>query len=189
MFISIDTAWSFFVSMNNLSLLRTETNGSVFALPLNFEFYPMKKIIFAFFTAIAIFSCQHVSGTFVSTHGSRAGSSMQGNCIDCHKTGATEGGFIIGGSVFTTDGSTRNPNGTVYLHTLAPGAAGVDSIVATVEIDGVGNFYTTHSYDLSKGVYPSVTSSSGNKVFMTQSTTSGACNSCHGVSTAVITVN
>ena len=148
-----------------------------------------KKLIFAFFIGVAILSCQHVSGTFTSTNGSMAGRSMQGNCMDCHKTGATEGGFIVGGTVFTSDGSTRYPNGTIYLHTRAPDAEGVDSIVAAIEVDGVGNFYTTHFYDMSQGVYPSVTSSSGHKAFMTQPTTSGACNSCHGVNTAVITVD
>jgi hypothetical protein len=140
-------------------------------------------------TAIVAYSCTHVSGTYISAHGSLAGSSMSGNCMDCHKTGFDKGGFIVGGTVFTADGSNKNPNGTVYLHSLAPDSTGTDSLIATIEVDGVGNFYTTHFYDLSQGVYPSVTSSSGNKAFMTEPTTSGACNSCHGLSTAVITVN
>ena len=138
------------------------------------------------FATLAIYSCTHVSGTFISAHGSKAGSSMKDNCMDCHKTGATEGGFVIAGTVFKTDSVSKNPNATVYLYA---GPKGTDSLIATVEVDGVGNFYTTHPYDLNKGVYPAVISSSGNKIFMESATTNGACNSCHGVTQAHIVVN
>lgn len=133
-----------------------------------------------------VYSCQHVSGTYVSSHGSMAGRSMNNNCMDCHKTGATEGGFTIGGTVFKSDSVTRYPNGTVYLYS---GPYGTDSLIATVEVDGVGNFYTTHQFDLSKGVYPVVVSSMGNKAYMQTVLTNGACNSCHGVTQAHIVVN
>jgi len=106
--------------------------------------------------------------------------------MDCHKTGATEGGFTIGGTVFQSDTISRNPNGTVYLYA---GPNGTDSLIATVDVDGVGNFYTTHQYDFSKGFYPAVTSALGNKAFMQTITTNGSCNSCHGVSQAHIVVN
>src|SRR5947209_2602082 len=149
------------------------------------------KFLTGFFLsmAVALYSCVHTSGTYVSSHGSLAGRGMQGNCMDCHKTGFDHGGFTVAGTVFTSDGSQHNPNGTIFLHSAPPGGDVADSIVATIEVDGNGNFYTTHAIDLNQGVYPSVTSSLGNKAFMTQPTTNGSCNSCHGVSTTVIAVN
>jgi hypothetical protein len=139
---------------------------------------------------IAVYSCTHTSGTFISSHGSMAGRSMKDNCMDCHKTGATEGGFSVAGTVFKADTVSRNPNGTIYLYAKPQGAEGTrDTAIATIEVDGVGNFYTTHPIDLSQGVYPAVVSASGNKSFMQTVTTNGSCNSCHGVSQAHIVVN
>ncbi len=150
-----------------------------------------------FVACIAVYSCTHVSGTYISTNGSMASGSMKDNCMECHQTGATEGGFIVAGTVLAADSVNKSPNGTVYLHTLANGKDSLnqdgsiflkDSIIATIEVDGVGNFYTTHPIDLHKGVYPSVTSSSGNTTFMEGLTANGACNSCHGVSVGKIVV-
>jgi cytochrome c553 len=149
-----------------------------------------KKIFFAaWILGVLVYSCVHTSEPLVSTRGSQQSSSMSGNCMDCHKTGFTKGAFKVAGTVFTADGASTNPNGTVYLHAKADTATGADSILATIEVDGVGNFYTTHEIDLSKGVFPSVTSSKGNKAFMKSATTNGACNSCHGVTEAKITVD
>jgi hypothetical protein len=137
---------------------------------------------------VILYSCVHTSETLVSSHGSMQSSSMSGNCMDCHKTGFTKGAFQIAGTVFTTGGST-NPNGTVYLHSAPLDSNITDSIIAVIEVDGVGNFYTTHQYGMLRGVYPSVTSSTGNKAFMKGPTSSGACNSCHGVTEAKINVD
>jgi hypothetical protein len=147
----------------------------------------MKKIftVVCIFTLVIAYSCTHVSGTFISEHGSMRSGSMKDNCMDCHKIGATEGGFTVGGTVFEADSVTRYPNGTVYLYS---GPNESDSVVATIEVDGVGNFYTTHPIDMSKGLYPAVVSSRGYKAFMQTPTSSGACNSCHGVSQAHIVV-
>ena len=140
--------------------------------------------------SIVIYSCTHVSGTYVSTNGSMAGRSMQGNCMDCHKRGATEGGFTIGGSLYQSDSVTRYPNGFVDIYSQLDtlGKAVDSSLIAHIEVDGVGNFYTTHDIDLSQGFYPVVTSSEGYKKTMSTVTTNGACNSCHGVSTSNIYV-
>lgn len=133
------------------------------------------------FACIVIYSCTHVSGSFISAHGSMAGSSMKDNCMDCHQTGATQGGFIVAGTVFRLDSTTRNPNCTIELHTQPDTSHLQDSIIATIEVDGVGNFYTTHPIDLTQGFYPSVTSASGlDSMRMKTITTIGSCNSCHG---------
>ena len=150
----------------------------------------LKGLALSAFACIAIYSCTHVSGSYISSHGSRAGSSMKDNCMNCHQTGATYGGFIVAGTVVKEGGSTRNPNGTVYLFTVPNGVLGKDSVIATIEVDGVGNFYTTHPIDLSKGFYPAVNNASGDDSVhhMQSETTIGSCNSCHGVSQANIYV-
>lgn len=147
-----------------------------------------RGIFLCAFACIAIYSCTHVSGTFISTHGSMAGRSMSGNCMDCHLPGATEGAFTIAGTVFRGDGTTRDPNGTVYLFATPNGDVTKDSIIATIDVDGNGNFYTTHPYDLSGAFYPAVIS--GDTLHHMQTITNvGSCNSCHGVNQAPITVN
>ena len=150
-----------------------------------------KIFIFLSFASIAIYSCTHISGTFVSSNGSMAGSSMKDNCMDCHQKGATQGGFTVAGTLFQSDSIKRYPNGFVELYNQPPDSLGTptDTVIARIDVDGVGNFYTTHPIDLSQGVYPRVTSSLGYKRSMQGPITSGACNSCHGVSTANIHVD
>ena len=118
---------------------------------------------------------------------------MKDNCMaqGCHQKGATQGGFIVGGSLYQADSVTRYPNGYVELYSQPPDSLGNpgDTVVAKIEVDGVGNFYTTHPIDLSQGLYPRVTSSQGYKRSMQGAITDGACNSCHGVSTARIFVD
>jgi hypothetical protein len=145
----------------------------------------LKGLGLAAIACIAIYSCTHVSGTYISNHGSMAGSSMKDNCMDCHKTGATEGGFTVAGTVFRLDSATRNPNCTIQLHTISDTSMSrsQDSIIATIEVDGVGNFYTTHPIDLTNGFYPCVISASGlDTLWMKTITPIGSCNSCHGTS-------
>jgi hypothetical protein len=146
--------------------------------------------VFCLFASIIIYSCTHVSGTYVSTNGSMAGRSMKGNCMDCHKKGATQGGFSVGGTVFNSAGGDRYPNGNVKLYSaLDINGKAIDStLVATIEVDGIGNFYTTHPIDLSQGVYAVVVSSQGLQQTMSDPITNGSCNSCHGVSTGNISV-
>ena len=108
-------------------------------------------------------------------------------CMSCHNSGGSgEGSFGVAGSVYTEDLSSANANGTVYLYA---GQNGTGTLVATIEVDGKGNFYTTASVIPAAGVYAQVKGSSGNVKNMSQLFTSGNCNSCHGVGTAKIWVN
>ena len=50
--------------------------------------------------------------------------------------------------------------------------------MATLEVDGRGNFYTTESINWTAGLYPVVQSDQGFR-YMVTPTTTGACNSCH----------
>jgi mono/diheme cytochrome c family protein len=118
--------------------------------------------------------------TNISSKGEFESHNMGQNCMNCHKAGGEgEGWFNAAGTVYTKDGSRTNPNGTISLYT-GPNATG--DLKATIEVDGLGNFYTTESIDFNGGVYPSLQGSSST-MHMSTSITSGQCNSCHGVST------
>jgi hypothetical protein len=109
------------------------------------------------------------------------------NCMNCHKSGGNaEGIFTVAGTVYNNQLTSINPNAVIRLYTL-PGGGG--TLRGTVYADSKGNFFTTAGIDFSGGLYPSVTGTSGNVAYMASSTTQGACNACHGSSTARIFVN
>ena len=100
-------------------------------------------------------------------------------CASCHVSGGSgEGWFNLSGSVY--DGTLTNPypNATVRLYTEAQGAG---SLVYTLEVDGLGNFYTTDNIDYGNGLYVLVEGSQSTE-YMHSTITDGDCNSCHGVS-------
>ncbi len=100
------------------------------------------------------------------------------NCMTCHKSGGEgEGWFTIAGTVYTdTTGTNILPNATIKLFT---GPDGSGEVRTTIEVDALGNFYTTQNIDFSGGLFPSVSTDSGVK-YMSTSVTTGACSSCHG---------
>lgn len=108
------------------------------------------------------------------------------NCMNCHKPGGEgEGRFTLAGSVFNAQQSAYS-NAVVKLYSAANGGG---ALKATINGDARGNFYTTSGVDFSGGLYPTVTGTGGNVVYMNSPVTSGACNSCHGSSTAKIIIN
>jgi len=102
------------------------------------------------------------------------------NCMNCHKSGGQgKGCFLAAGTVYNNTASNIYANATVRLYSQPNGAG---SVVATIQGDAKGNFYTTDNIDFGSGLYPSVTNSSGQTMYMSSRTTTGACSSCHGVS-------
>ncbi len=102
------------------------------------------------------------------------------NCMECHKSGGNgEGWFNIAGTVYDALQTSPFPNTTVKLYS-GPNATG--NLVAVIEVDGLGNFYTTNNIDFGNGLFVSVI---GNQTTenMVSSISSGKCNSCHGVNT------
>lgn len=96
------------------------------------------------------------------------------NCMNCHVAGGEgEGIFTIAGSVYQSDLSNPYPNSTVKLYDT-----NLSSIIYTLPVDGLGNFYTTKSIDLSSGCLPQVSDQQLLKQ-MASSTTIGSCNGCH----------
>lgn len=111
---------------------------------------------------------------------------MGQNCMDCHKQGGDgEGWFTAAGTVYDSADKAPLPNGIVKLYS---GRNATGSVVATIQVDAKGNFYTTEKIDFAPGLHPVVSDQATKTVYMADSTTSGSCNSCHGVSTPHIRV-
>jgi len=125
--------------------------------------------------------------TNISAYNDTESHYMGDNCMTCHKSGGEgEGWFTVAGTSYIQSLKAEYPNATVKLYS---GANGSGNLIATIEVDGYGNFFTTKTINLSKGVYPSITGTTGNTQYMPISTTLGACNSCHGSSTGKIWVD
>jgi hypothetical protein len=152
-----------------------------------------KSLIASLILVIAIISftgCKKNNGgnkTASSTHNSTSSKKMSGVCQSCHISGGeATGWWTVAGTVYTEDLSAVAPNGTINFYT---GPDGSGDIVATLEIDAYGNFYTSNSILPAAGTYPRITGTSGNSQTMPQICTSGNCNSCHGVTCAKIWIN
>ena len=108
------------------------------------------------------------------------------NCITCHTYGGKgEGCFNVAGSLYDSITKAALTYGNVKLYT-APNGEG--TLKHKINVDKSGNFYSTDNIDVN-GLYPSVTGPDGKTHYMSSPITSGACNSCHGVSTASITAH
>ncbi len=154
----------------------------------------MKKNIAIGLIALSVVSFTIISSckkeeneTKISSHNSDESHNAGQNCMNCHRSGGEgEGNFTVAGTIYDSTGTSVNPNGTVKIYSHPNGNG---NVLATIEVDAKGNFYTTESIDLSSGTYPSITGASGSTRDMPDITTSGACNSCHGVSQARIWIN
>ena len=121
-----------------------------------------------------------------ATNGNKS-HNMGQNCMNCHKSGGEgEGWFNAAGTVYNAAFTATKPNGTIKLYT---GPDGTGTLKYTIQVDAKGNFYTTESISFGSGLYPSVTGTTGDVQYMSTAITTGACNSCHNVSTDKIWVN
>jgi hypothetical protein len=146
------------------------------------------SVITCLFAIILLNGCSH-SGkneTKISKNNGHESHNAGKNCMNFHKSGGEgEGWFSVGGTVYDSLLTSIKPNGIVNLYSQPNGAG---NLVAKVEVDAKGNFYTTQSVNFTAPVYPSVTNANGKQKFMSGSITTGACNNCHGVSQARIWV-
>jgi hypothetical protein len=145
-------------------------------------------LAFSFMFGIILISqsCQENNETQISSYNSNESHNMGQNCMNCHNTnGKGSGTFMAAGTVYDSLMTTTRKNGTVRLYS-GPNQTG--TVRASIEVDGHGNFYTTENIDFAGGVYPTVTGSSGDLHFMSESISMGECNSCHGVTTSKIYV-
>ena len=146
--------------------------------------------IFSFIISLIIVlqACEKEGGnkTNISELNSKKSHNMGQNCMNCHKNGGEgEGWFLAAGTVYDSLKTTTYPNTTVKLFT---GPNGTGTLKHTIQVDGLGNFYTTETIDFGSGLYPAVVGINSTK-YMSSSTTNGQCNSCHGSSTDKIFAN
>lgn len=140
---------------------------------------------------LMIQSCTKTESEYGSTGGSVTGSSRSHNmgqdCMKCHKPGGGEAPvWNVAGTVYNQALTSTNPNATINLYT---GPNGTGTLKYSINVDALGNFYTSSTTDFTGGLYPSVTGSTATNSMSTAITT-GACNSCHdGVSRSRIWIN
>ena len=147
----------------------------------------MKKLIsllVCFVIVILFYSCENegdeageasgLTSSFNSSESHNAGK----NCLSCHS-------FKAAGTVYGKTLTSVYPGATVKI-TTQPNGAG--TLLATLQVDKKGNFYTGYTISFGNGAYVSVTGSTGTVKNMGTSVTSGACNSCHGTSAEKIWV-
>ncbi|MEQ1734330.1 MAG: hypothetical protein ABL940_11705 [Bacteroidia bacterium] len=121
--------------------------------------------------------------TKYSSTNSKESHNMGQNCMSCHKQGgAGEGWFNVAGTVYDTALVKALPNATLKLYS---GPNGTGSLMYTIPVDGLGNFYTTQAINFGSGLYPAVQGATTTK-YMNSLITGGQCNGCHGVSTSKI---
>lgn len=101
------------------------------------------------------------------------------NCMSCHTSGGSgHGVFTVAGSVYDNSKEFVLPNASIRLYTEVNGTG---NLVTTLQSDKKGNFYTTETIDFGTGLYVLVEGKTATK-HMISSLTTGACNSCHGLS-------
>ena len=131
------------------------------------------------------------TGTLISEHGTTISHPVTDerhgqNCMECHSEGNHEYVYTIAGSVYQLDDLTISyPDATIKFYSEAEGA-GV--LLATLEVDANGNFYTTENIDISGGAYPVIEGTQGEPpIAMDNFITHGQCNFCHQPETDILT--
>jgi hypothetical protein len=146
------------------------------------------------FLAVAVFTCFSIfesckkdkngSESKTSTYNATESHNVGESCMECHNPGGPNDlWFTLAGTVYKPDGTSLNPNSTVYLYTAT---AGGGSVILTLPADGKANFYTTGSISFGTGLFPAVKSSSGQIRYMAASVVTGNCNSCHNSSKRIM---
>ena len=118
--------------------------------------------------------------TLISFYNGTISHNQGTNCQSCHQSGG--GGkawFNVSGTVYDSTIYQAFPNATINLY---DGIHATGNLIATIEADSFGNFYSTQNIDYGNGLYPEVV---GEKIsaVMGSAITTGACNKCHGVTT------
>lgn len=128
---------------------------------------------------LAVHSCEkeeNENETKISSYGSSESHRAGENCMTCHKSGGSgEGWFTIAGTIYDDTKISTYPNATVRFYS---GPDGTGDLEAIVEVDQLGNFYTTEPIDFGSGIYVLV---QGDQLTnnMNSKVNNGQCNSCH----------
>ncbi len=131
------------------------------------------------FVLLIVFSCQKFqspdSKTLISRHDDDESHNNGRNCVDCHySAGYAEGFFTLAGSA---EGNTQGAFFDLHKEMNAPA-------IMTIEVDQLGNAYTTETIDYEGGLYVKTRASNGDEEWKEDKIFSGQCNLCHGTSVA-----
>jgi len=146
----------------------------------------MKQFMLLLALSLLILACENENEneTSISTNFSSESHNTGKNCMNCHKSGGNgEGLFIVAGSVYQSSLTSPFPNGTVR---LTSSAQNTGNLIKSIEVDALGNFYTTQAIDFGTGLYVSVLGTNGEVKHMSSKITTGQCNNCHGNTVAKI---
>ena len=133
--------------------------------------------LFTFFWACEKEKNEKENKALTSSFSYNSSHNMGQDCMSCHKSGgqASEYQFQIAGTVYDSTKVNTYPNAVIKFYT-GPNATG--NLVLTLEVDKLGNFFTTQAINWGQGLYPSV-EGKGGVLHMPQATSNGSCNSCH----------
>jgi len=133
-------------------------------------------------------SCKHgkCEGGGSSAEGEDESHNPGADCFSCHHPdGEGEKCWTIGGTVYDSTGTQPSMAAQFRLFTKPLGQG---SVVLQLPSDALGNIYTSEEVLFGNGLFPAVINANGDTAFMTGAIRDGACNRCHGQSTAVITL-
>ena len=158
--------------------------------------YRFESIAFSFLLfviVLSVSSCTHKqeeidddtpeyvdTTTLISYYDGKLSHNAGKDCQSCHQKGGNgKGWFTVSGTVYDTTIVQVFPNSTVRLYEFLD-ISGV--LVATIEVDSLGNFYSTQKVDYKNGLHvevegKAITAKMGSLIH------SGSCNKCHGVTT------
>lgn len=120
----------------------------------------------------------------ISRNGGQSSHNTGQNCLSCHQSG-NEYIFSTAGSVYQQQNLTAPlPNVKILFHD-GPNASG--NLIHSIEVDALGNFYTTDAITWGNGLYVSV-EVPGKPITSSMSFTvnEGACGRCHDNKTVTV---
>ncbi len=151
------------------------------------------RVLLILFVVVFSFQCSHYDelqkNGKESTSGDTSSHNFGQDCMSCHNQKPSEaysegGWWNIAGSVTDEDGSGPFTNATMEFWSK-PDREGV--MYYSLPVDGLGNFYTAKVVNLNGSCFPVVVNNeTGDYESMDQAYRSGGCNSCHGVTEALI---
>ena len=135
-----------------------------------------ERILLFLFFSLVFFACKKFETveleSMVSSYVEDESHNQGKNCMDCHYSAGSdvEGVFTLAGTVY---GNTSKS--TIELYNSKTGV-----LVRTIEVDRLGNAYTTQPIDFSEGLIVGVRNQRGKIEYMDDKIFSGQCNLCHG---------
>ena len=155
----------------------------------------MSRLVFVLFSlSLFLLSCKNKvkenididtpeytdTSTLISTYNSTISHNAGEDCQKCHQKGGNgKAWFQVSGTVYDSTKQNIFPHATVYLY---DGLNNTAPLIASIEVDSLGNFYTTEDIPFEKGLHVEVAgftlhAKMGSLIYK------GSCNKCHGVTT------